>query len=191
MGDPREATDPLIRQALVDGLRDRMGYPQAQGLPELRAAIADWAGRRFGVDARPGHAGDPDPRQQGGDLQLRAGRGGSRRPAGTRSPTPSPATPSTSAALSSPAPEPLALPLREQRRVPAGPRRDRRGDVAPAGRLLGQLPEQPDRRRRAARVLRAARGARAQSTASSSPRTRPTRSSGSTSRRPRRCRSPI
>ena len=36
MGDPREATDPLIRQALVDGLRDRMGYPQAQGLPELR-----------------------------------------------------------------------------------------------------------------------------------------------------------
>ena len=49
-GDPREATDPLIRQALVDGLRDRMGYPLAQGLPELREAIAAWASRRFGVE---------------------------------------------------------------------------------------------------------------------------------------------
>ena len=53
MGDPREPTDPLIRQALVDGLRDRMGYPQAQGLPELRAAIADWAERRFGTTLDP------------------------------------------------------------------------------------------------------------------------------------------
>ena len=54
VGDPRETTDPLIRQALVDGLRDRMGYPLAQGLPELRSAIAGWAERRF--DARL----DPD-----------------------------------------------------------------------------------------------------------------------------------
>jgi N-succinyldiaminopimelate aminotransferase len=54
MGDPREATDPLIRQALVEGLRDRMGYPQAQGLPELRAAIADWAKGRFGTTLDPG-----------------------------------------------------------------------------------------------------------------------------------------
>ena len=52
-GDPREATDPLIRQALVDGLRDRMGYPLAQGLPELREAIAGWAERRFGVRLDP------------------------------------------------------------------------------------------------------------------------------------------
>ncbi len=49
MGDPREPTDPRIRQALVDGLRDRMGYPAAVGLPELREAISAWAGRRFGV----------------------------------------------------------------------------------------------------------------------------------------------
>ena len=52
-GDPREATDPLIRQALVDGLRDRMGYPAAVGLPELREAITSWAGRRFGVTLDP------------------------------------------------------------------------------------------------------------------------------------------
>jgi succinyldiaminopimelate transaminase len=53
MGDPREATDPRIRQALVDGLRDRMGYPAAVGLPELREAISGWAGRRFGATLDP------------------------------------------------------------------------------------------------------------------------------------------
>ncbi len=52
-GDPREPTDPLIRQALVDGLRDRMGYPAAVGLPELREAIAAWASRRFGAELDP------------------------------------------------------------------------------------------------------------------------------------------
>jgi acetylornithine aminotransferase len=46
-GDPREPTDPLIRRALVDGLRDRMGYPAAVGLPELREAVAGWVARRF------------------------------------------------------------------------------------------------------------------------------------------------
>jgi succinyldiaminopimelate transaminase len=50
VGDPHEETDPLIRRALVEGLRDRMGYPLAQGLPELRDAIAQWAARRFGVE---------------------------------------------------------------------------------------------------------------------------------------------
>ena len=53
MGDPREPTDPKIRQALVDGLRDRMGYPAAVGLPELREAIAAWAERRFDVRLDP------------------------------------------------------------------------------------------------------------------------------------------
>ena len=52
-GDPREPTDPRIRQALVDGLRDRMGYPAAVGLPELREAIAGWAVRRFGTALDP------------------------------------------------------------------------------------------------------------------------------------------
>src|SRR5947208_3875853 len=52
-GDPREPTDPAIRQALVDGLEERMGYPKAEGLPELRAAIAGWCARRFGVEVDP------------------------------------------------------------------------------------------------------------------------------------------
>jgi succinyldiaminopimelate transaminase len=53
MGDPREPTDPLIQRALVDGLRERMGYPAAVGLPELREAIAAWAARRFDASLDP------------------------------------------------------------------------------------------------------------------------------------------
>jgi N-succinyldiaminopimelate aminotransferase len=48
-GDPQEPTDPAIMQALREGIRERMGYPAAVGLPQLRAAIAHWAERRFGV----------------------------------------------------------------------------------------------------------------------------------------------
>jgi succinyldiaminopimelate transaminase len=52
-GDPREPTDPAIRKALVDAVQERMGYPKAEGLPELRQAIVAWCGRRFGVDLDP------------------------------------------------------------------------------------------------------------------------------------------
>ena len=53
MGDPREPTEPFIRDALVAGLRERMGYPAAVGLPELREAVTGWAGRRFGTTLDP------------------------------------------------------------------------------------------------------------------------------------------
>ena len=53
MGDPREPTDPAILQALRDGVRERMGYPAAPGLPELREAIAGWVARRFDVELDP------------------------------------------------------------------------------------------------------------------------------------------
>ena len=52
-GDPREPTDPLIRQALADALTETRGYPKAEGLPELRAAVAAWIDRRFGVEIDP------------------------------------------------------------------------------------------------------------------------------------------
>lgn len=52
-GDPREPTDPLIRQALADALAETRGYPKAEGLPELREAIACWIRRRFDVDVDP------------------------------------------------------------------------------------------------------------------------------------------
>ncbi len=53
MGDPREPTDPRIIEALKNGVRERMGYPAAVGLPELREAVAGWVGRRFGVVLDP------------------------------------------------------------------------------------------------------------------------------------------
>jgi succinyldiaminopimelate transaminase len=53
MGDPREPVDERIKQALVDALDGTSGYPAAVGLPELRTTIAEWIGRRFGVDVDP------------------------------------------------------------------------------------------------------------------------------------------
>jgi succinyldiaminopimelate transaminase len=53
VGDPQEPIHPRIKQALVEGLEDRMGYPLAAGLPELRDAVAGWVSRRFGVELDP------------------------------------------------------------------------------------------------------------------------------------------
>src|SRR4051812_50022244 len=61
-GDPREETDPLIRRALADSIEPLMGYPLAEGLPELREAGAAWGKRRVGGEGRPRAAGGPAPR---------------------------------------------------------------------------------------------------------------------------------
>jgi succinyldiaminopimelate transaminase len=53
IGDPVEPTPAFIRQALVDGLDPVSQYPTAAGLPEVRAAVAGWVGRRFGVAVDP------------------------------------------------------------------------------------------------------------------------------------------
>ena len=52
-GDPNEPTDPMIRRALVESLTERSSYPLAEGLPELREAVARWCERRFGVALDP------------------------------------------------------------------------------------------------------------------------------------------
>jgi aspartate/methionine/tyrosine aminotransferase len=52
-GDPREPTDARIRRALADSLTEIATYPLAEGLPELREAVAGWCGRRFGVQPNP------------------------------------------------------------------------------------------------------------------------------------------
>jgi succinyldiaminopimelate transaminase len=49
MGDPRERTPAFIRQAMLDSVEEVSSYPRATGLPELRAAVAGWIDRRFGV----------------------------------------------------------------------------------------------------------------------------------------------
>jgi succinyldiaminopimelate transaminase len=49
VGDPREETPALIRDALRDAIEPTSSYPRAAGLPELREAIRVWVERRFGV----------------------------------------------------------------------------------------------------------------------------------------------
>lgn len=52
-GDPREPTDPKIRQALADGTPETSQYPSVAGKPTLREAFSGWAGRRHGVALDP------------------------------------------------------------------------------------------------------------------------------------------
>jgi acetylornithine aminotransferase len=56
VGEPREETPAFIRRALADALeREPVStYPQSEGLPELRAAVARWCERRFGARLDPG-----------------------------------------------------------------------------------------------------------------------------------------
>jgi succinyldiaminopimelate transaminase len=55
IGEPRERTPDFIPRALAQALEDEpmSTYPVAEGLPELREAIAGWAQRRFGAALAP------------------------------------------------------------------------------------------------------------------------------------------
>lgn len=55
VGEPREPTPAFIRRALVAAVEEEpvSSYPLAEGLPELRAAIAAWVGRRYGTTLDP------------------------------------------------------------------------------------------------------------------------------------------
>jgi succinyldiaminopimelate transaminase len=53
VGDPGERTPAIIREALLASVDETSKYPLAQGLPELRDAIAAWVRRRFGVRLDP------------------------------------------------------------------------------------------------------------------------------------------
>ncbi|MFT5679984.1 MAG: LL-diaminopimelate aminotransferase [Myxococcota bacterium] len=52
-GDPREPTAEFIRQALLDAVKPRCGYPSVRGQPPVREAIAEYMQRRFGVTVDP------------------------------------------------------------------------------------------------------------------------------------------
>ena len=52
-GDPREPTDPLIREALREGVPESSRYPTTSGKRELREAFAGWMERRHGVPLDP------------------------------------------------------------------------------------------------------------------------------------------
>jgi succinyldiaminopimelate transaminase len=55
IGEPREVTPAFIPRALARALDDEpvSTYPSADGLPELREAVATWAQRRFGAALDP------------------------------------------------------------------------------------------------------------------------------------------
>jgi succinyldiaminopimelate transaminase len=53
IGEPREETPAFIREAMAAAVQPLSTYPLAEGLPELRSAIAGWARRRFGVALDP------------------------------------------------------------------------------------------------------------------------------------------
>lgn len=55
IGDPDIPTPNHIIEGLIKATRDTANhrYPESHGLPELRQAIAEWYGRRFGIDLDP------------------------------------------------------------------------------------------------------------------------------------------
>ncbi|HSQ38205.1 MAG TPA: aminotransferase class I/II-fold pyridoxal phosphate-dependent enzyme [Acidimicrobiia bacterium] len=53
IGDPREPTPPFIPEALKASVPVVSQYPTVPGLRELRQAVAEYAGRRFGVEVDP------------------------------------------------------------------------------------------------------------------------------------------
>ncbi len=57
IGEPKHPTPALVKNALVQSLDGLSVYPATAGLPELRAAISQWIGRRYGIPA-------PDPQTE-------------------------------------------------------------------------------------------------------------------------------
>ena len=51
IGEPRHATPEFIKSALAENLSGFASYPATAGTPELRAAIAAWLQRRYGLGA--------------------------------------------------------------------------------------------------------------------------------------------
>jgi N-succinyldiaminopimelate aminotransferase len=49
IGEPRHATPEFIKNALAENLSGFASYPATAGTPELRAAIAGWLERRYGL----------------------------------------------------------------------------------------------------------------------------------------------
>jgi N-succinyldiaminopimelate aminotransferase len=51
IGEPRHAPPPLVLQALQQHIANLDSYPLTLGLPQFRAAVADWLTRRFRLPA--------------------------------------------------------------------------------------------------------------------------------------------
>jgi N-succinyldiaminopimelate aminotransferase len=56
IGEPKHAPPPFVIDTLRANLEDLGSYPATRGLPELRAAAANWARRRFDLPAVDGES---------------------------------------------------------------------------------------------------------------------------------------
>ena len=188
-GDPREPTDPKIRQALVDGLRDRMGYPAAVGLPELREAIAAWAASRFGARLDPDTEIIPTLGSKEAIFTFALAVVDADGARDTVAYT-DPGYPVYERGALFAHARPLALPLREEQGFL--PDLDAIDDEtwARLAVLWINYPNNPTAATAPLAFYERAGGARAGARLRASPPTRRTPSSGSTSLRPRRCSSP-
>ena len=152
-GDPREPTDARIRRALADSLTEISTYPLAEGLPELRDAVADWCARRFGVQPNPDTEVIPTYGSKEA-IFLLAQLVSIVTATGTSSSRRSPAIPSRIVAPLFAGAEVLQLPLLEENGFLPGPRCGRRRHLGARRDRLDQLPEQSNGGRRAARLPR-------------------------------------
>ena len=57
IGEPKHPTPALVKEALIKALDGLAAYPLTAGTPELRQAISNWLGRRYGIPT-------PDPETQ-------------------------------------------------------------------------------------------------------------------------------
>ena len=53
IGEPKHPTPELIKQAVIANLKGLANYPATAGEPALRAAIASWVERRYGLSVDP------------------------------------------------------------------------------------------------------------------------------------------
>ncbi|ASP38481.1 succinyldiaminopimelate transaminase [Bacterioplanes sanyensis] len=51
VGEPKHPAPEFVQQAMINNIRRLENYPTTKGLPELNQAIADWAQRRFALNA--------------------------------------------------------------------------------------------------------------------------------------------
>ena len=156
IGEPREQTPAFIRETLVAALDPLSTYPQSDGLPELRAAIAGWAQRRFGAALDPDTQVLPTLGSKEAIFHLAQVLGGG------QVAIPAPAYPVYERGALFAGKRVLELPLTRGDRLPARPRRGRRRARGATSRSCGSTTRttRPPRWRRESLYERAAELAR-------------------------------
>ncbi|RLT94398.1 succinyldiaminopimelate transaminase [Ketobacter sp.] len=51
IGEPKHTSPAFVKQSIIDNIDKLAVYPSTKGIPELRQSIAQWADKRFALDA--------------------------------------------------------------------------------------------------------------------------------------------